>query len=179
MFADMRRCDSCVWATDHRDVACSGKMRWCWGVGHGVGGQTLNETWKCWHIWGMLFIWTQWIVVDVDRMLKCKAPELGCDYIGPHLHGMQKHGMGSGCDFPDVPLDDSILPVSADSTEQLLLITCIKMVTENLGWKTPLSLCMCFTQMLYCFVNISKSSLDSRADWIVAVFWQCTCKNHE
>ena len=76
--------------------------------------------------------------MEIDGMDKCEAPELRCDDIGPHLHDMQKHGMGKGCDYTNVPFNDSILPVSINSTEQFLLITCIKMIAESLGCEDPL-----------------------------------------
>ena len=71
-------------------------------------------------------------------MEKCEAPELRCDDVRPHLHGVQEHGTDSCCDYTNVPFDDSILPVSANSTEQLLLITCVEMVTKGLGCKDPI-----------------------------------------
>jgi hypothetical protein len=69
-------------------------------------------------------------------MLECETPDLRGDNTRPHLHGV-KHGAGWSCNHPNVPFDATILPMSADSTERLPLVTGIKMVSKEFVGKDP------------------------------------------
>ena len=63
----------------------------------------------------------------------CNCLEFGCNDIRPHLHGMQEHGMSADGDHTNVSLNYTILPMSTNTTKQLLLVTFIKMISKGLG----------------------------------------------
>ena len=71
--------------------------------------------------------------MKVNHVHECEAPELGCNDIRPHLHGVHEHGMSAGGDHTNVSFNYTILPMSTNTTKQLLLVICIKMISKDLG----------------------------------------------
>jgi hypothetical protein len=71
--------------------------------------------------------------MESDGVHKGKTPKLRGNDIWPHVHSMKKHGASACSDHTDVTFNYTILPMSAYTTEGLMLIGGIDMILKSLS----------------------------------------------
>ena len=127
-------------------------------------------------VWGTLLFWAWCVVVKIKHVHKGKAPELGCDDVWLHLHGMQEHGTGTGCDYTYVALNDTLLLMCTNTAKQLLLVTCIKMIIKSLSCKDPIVTVDVLHADIVAFCKHFKIFFWFKGGLDCCFFWQCACK---
>jgi len=85
-------------------------------------------------IGAFIVVGNEWLeIVEPNGMFKCKGPHLSSDDFGPSSHGMEDHGVCTIRDNANVMLNNSILPMCANSTEGVMLTADIKMFCKFCG----------------------------------------------